>query len=689
LFPDLLDTKGFPARWDCGPAWKQEPVWAWLHILSDLAIWGAYLAIPLVLIYFLRQRKDTPFPRVFWLFGAFIFTCGTVHLIESIIFVYPVYRLSGAMKFLTAVVSWAAVLALVRVMPRALSFRSRSELEAEVRQRTQELEELNERMRAEIEHREEITRSLATNEERLRLALQAGRMGTWDWNLQTNMVIYDEMQCEIVGIGRDTGFVHASQFFDLVHPDDREKLTRTVQNCIATGEAYLAEFRVSPPGGEMRWLAGHGRIVGDAPYARRMTGVNYDISHRKQMEHALEEAHREAETANLAKSEFLANMSHEIRTPLTAILGCASVLVRDLEEPETLEMAEMIQNQGRLLLGVLNDVLDLSKIEAGRLEIRNEPTNLAAVIADVRSLMEPAAQEKGLILDMHVKSRLPQLIETDPLRLRQILINLLSNAIKFTETGVVRVECWYEPHPGDNQMVIAVQDTGIGIAPDAQQRIFEAFIQDGAGDRYATGGTGLGLTICKRLATMLGGDISLTSIPGQGSTFVVRLPLTAEESELDWIDVDAANRDAASSHPRLPVKRIPCRLLVAEDTRSIQILLRRMLSEVVSQIQIVGDGEALLAEYERASQAGEAYDLILMDMQMPILDGYSATRRLRAAGIETPIIALTASAMAGDRARCLEAGCNGYVSKPLDYQQLVAELQRWSSKPAASDCRSP
>lgn len=686
MFPDLFDTSGFPARWECGPAWRQEPAWAWIHIISDLATWSAYLAIPLVLIYFLRKRRDIPFPRIFWLFGAFIFACGTVHLIESILFVYPVYRLSGAMKLFTAAVSWATVLALVRIAPQALLLRSHSELEAEVQQRTRELKDLNDRFRDEIAHREEITRSLSANEERLRMALQAGQMGTWDWNLQTNMVAFDNMQCDIVGIGADTGFVHSEQFFKLVHPDDREQLRENIAHCIATGEAYRAEFRLQKPDGETRWIAGHGSIIGEAPFARRMTGVNYDISGRKQMEFALEIARKEAESANLAKSEFLANMSHEIRTPLTAILGCAGVLVRHLREPDSLEMAEMIQNQGELLLGVLNDVLDLSKIEAGRLEIHKEPTSLAAIIADVRSLMDPVAQEKQLTLRVHFKSRLPKTIETDPLRLRQILINLISNAIKFTEAGVVQVECWHEPNNGESCMVLAVQDTGIGIAPAAQQRIFEAFVQTNGSGEHIFGGTGLGLTICKRLATMLGGDITLSSVPGQGSTFEVRLPLLTGESELEWIDAEVANQGVIST-PRQPaMDRLNCRVLIAEDTRSIQVLLRRMLHEVVGEIHIVGDGESLLAEYERARQGGKQYDLILMDMQMPILDGYSATRRLRATGAQTPIIALTASAMAGDRDRCLEAGCNGYVSKPLDHQQLMAELTRWCGKPESADC---
>lgn len=673
LFPDLLDTKGFPKRWECGPAWDEEPFWGWLTIGSDLVTWAAYLTIPLVLLLFIyNRRRDIPFPRIFWLFGAFIFACGTVHLIEAIIFWHPVYKLSAVVKFLTAAVSSVTVVALVRITPLALTLRSPMQLDQEVKTRTQQLETLNRRLLAEVAERERGAEELRDYTERLRLALQGGQMGTWDWNLETNIVQLDTNEAELLGIGGEKGIIQITEFFERVHPDERDGLNKILDHSITTGAPYFGEFRLRMPDGNWRWLAGHGRVMTAGSAGRRMMGVNYDITARKELEREIVEARQTAESASQAKSEFLANVSHEIRTPLTAILGCAEVLHDDIKDESNRELTRLIKNQGELLLGILNDVLDLSKIEAGKIEIQEKPCSLAPIIADVRSLLEPQAEEKGISLSAKVATKMPPQIVSDPLRLRQVLLNLVGNAIKFTDEGHVTIECRYD----DGWQVFAVHDTGIGIPQEDQTRIFDAFEQIEAGETRTAQGTGLGLAICQKLIKMLGGKLTVESTVGEGSTFEVRLPAPDAEN-LEWISLDAIPLDPRKSG--VFPQQLNCRVLVADDTRSIQFLITRMLHDRVNQLTVVEDGNAALDEIRRASAAGQPYDVILMDMQMPHLDGYTATKNLRSEGIETPVIALTASAMPGDMEKCLKAGCNGYLPKPLDRAQLIEEITKWLS----------
>ncbi|HEV7280548.1 MAG TPA: ATP-binding protein [Pirellulaceae bacterium] len=689
MLRSLFDTTGFPARWSCGPTWQAEPFWGWLHIVSDLGTFGAYTAIPIVLLCFiLKRRQDIPFPRLFALFGAFIFACGGTHLVESLIFWYPIYRFSGVLKFGTALVSWATVISLIQIAPKALKLRGPADLEEEVRRRTQQYEELAESFRQEAFLRERFARSLVENEERLRMVLHVAEIGCWDWDLATGAVRLDLNQVHLSGIGAETGTVQAEEFLARVHPDDQDAVRRAIDDSTRDNVPYACEFRFVRPDGRIVWLSGRGGIVVDDSGRRRMAGVNIDITARKKTELELMEARRQAEGANLAKTQFVANMSHEIRTPLTAILGCADLLVRDSADDDSREMAEMIRNQGQLLLGILNDVLDVSKMEAGKLDIKKIDVSLAPLLADVRSLMEPGASEKGLSFQARFISPVPPTILTDPLRMRQILLNLVSNAVKFTQRGEVRMECGYNPDVANSggSLFVRIIDTGPGIPHDRIESIFEPFTQVEGKTETNVSGTGLGLTICRRLAQMLDGEIDVTTEPGIGSEFEMRLrlasPVEPELLSLDAVEADAQPAADAAGEASLADARV----LIAEDTRSIQVLLRRMLQDRVAKIEVVGDGEAALAEYDRAARSGEPYDLVLMDMQMPLVDGYEATRRLREAGVETPVIALTASAMSGDRENCQRAGCNSYLTKPVDRRELLAELERWNRavRPAKS-----
>ncbi len=1171
----LFDTSAFPPRWQCGGGWQQEPFWGWLHIGSDVAIWGAYTAIPFVLIYFLRKRPDLPFPKILWLFVAFIFACGTVHLVEATLFWWPAYRFSGLVKLTTAVVSWATVFALLPLLPLVFAFRTPAQLEDLVRQRTEELQALAKQLQREVEQRTEIARELGEKEARLRLALRAGRMGTWDWELSTGATVLDPVERELTGLTGDV--IHIESFYDRVLPDDVPELRSAVRRAVENGEEYNHEFRWKMPDGRVRWLAGRGEVeFNAADQAVRMRGVNFDITEertaREQMleseaflrsildssadniqvldgdgrllsmnppglrameiddlttvqgsdwrafwpdicpdelaqaiqaavsggqgrfqgncktakgqmktcdvictrigtgvggqqrilcisrditelrtvskarqeseerfrvladniapfawmtdetgaivwfnkrwfdytgttvdqvkgwgwqtvahpdhaervvkkfreclrtgvewddtfplraadgsyrwflsrarairdengkilqwfgsntditdqmaaerslarahaqlesivnaaadgivtldekgrilsanstveqlfgfpteevvgrpivdfiawakkhvtdaqaprgflvgkgleaigkkkdgtvvplevsvsdtnlgkrklyaaiirdvterkrteetlrirlraiefatngilitdahspdnaivyvnpafeqltgyssaetlgrncrflqgkgtdpeavavmrdairdrlecrvtllnyrkdgsrfwnevhvspvqddqgdvthfigiqsditgriryEHRLREAQIQADSANRAKSEFLANVSHEIRTPMTAILGCADSLYRQLDDPDPKDVVRMIRDQGQLLLGILNDVLDLSKIEAGKLEIHVELCDPVRVIGDVHSLMHSQAVEKGIELRTTYQTQIPDVIETDPLRFRQILLNVVSNAIKFTEKGYVEVQVSSRRRAQQMVLHIAVKDTGIGIPPDRIDTIFEAFVQQPNPLTARFHGTGLGLTICQKLVQMLGGSITVSSAEGEGSTFVIELPV-GSIGPLQMKNPDELIRRTATRDSQMSMDVfIPCRVLVAEDTRAIQFMLTRMLTDSVTSLAVAENGEQAIAAVEKAAASGTPFDLLLMDMHMPVLNGFDATRKLRELGFTLPIIALTAGAMAGDREKCLAAGCTDYLPKPIDRVELFGKLEQY------------
>jgi PAS domain S-box-containing protein len=393
-----------------------------------------------------------------------------------------------------------------------------------------------------------------------------------------------------------------------------------------------------------------------------------DITVRVQSAEALRKAKEAAETANYAKSAFLANMSHEIRTPLNGILGFAQLLLNQIDgDPEERrDHLQTIHNSGRHLLTVINDVLDLSKIESGQMEVESARCSPHEVIAMTVSILRVRAQEHHLNLEYFWKGEVPETIQTDPVRLRQILMNLVGNAIKFTEVGSVqiaaRLQTGATPH-----IVIDVIDTGVGIDSDAIERIFEPFVQADTSITRRFGGTGLGLSISRRLARLLGGDLTAESKPGRGSIFSLRIPT----GPLDGVrlnqgstsDIILPRATAADDAPRvLP----PCKILVVEDGVTNRKLIKLVLTQAGAEVRYAENGRAGVD-----AACAESFDLILMDMQMPIMDGYAATRELRRLNHTSPIIALTAHAMAGDEAKCREAGCSGYLTKPIDPARLL------------------
>jgi two-component system, chemotaxis family, CheB/CheR fusion protein len=450
-----------------------------------------------------------------------------------------------------------------------------------------------------------------------------------------------------------------------------------VQRALA-GETtrYEAEL-VSSTQGRRSVMADYVPDIAPDGKVRGYFSLKQDITERRVASLALAEAKRAAEAANLAKSDFLANMSHEIRTPMSAILGYADLLFGQLDDPDNLSCLEAIRRNGQHLIELLNDILDLSKIEAGMLEaelLRFAPDKL------LREVVEDArvrASERGLSLELSIDGPLPQSIQSDPTRLRQILLNLLSNAIKFTSKGGVRVRARLRAEAC--LLEICVTDSGIGIPEELAQQLFEPFTQADNSITRRYGGTGLGLTITKRLVQVLGGEIAVHNEAAGGASFV----FTVATGALDSVPLTSGDAAETQRYTAARISVKGARVLVVDDRRDMRYLLQTFLEEAGAQVATAANGREAL---QKAQETG-ALDAIVLDMQMPEMDGFAAAKRLRELGYRGKLIALTASAMTSDRERCIAAGCDEYMSKPVDRARLLeliagaAKTQAYSLEP--------
>ena len=409
-------------------------------------------------------------------------------------------------------------------------------------------------------------------------------------------------------------------------------------------------------------------------------------------------ANKAAEAAVQAKGYFLANMSHEIRTPMNAVIGFADFIGRKLmqrclpeERKQCQESVELITSSGNDLLTIINDILDFSKVESDQIEVESIPISLSETIEGIHSIMLDRLKGKdNLTLEFMDEGGVPELMLSDPTRLRQILNNLISNAIKFTETGTVTVRYGIESGTAlaktvkqQNMLFVEVRDTGIGMTSDQLCRLFQPFTQADSTLTRRFGGTGLGLSIAKRLAVLLGGDILVTSQMDEGSVFTLRLPIREPSAE------DIRNRNEKLQkrnefRPSTSTKSIELTetkplsglaILVVEDGRVNQIVIMHQLTEAGASVTLAEDGQAAIESISTKESAGAPFDVVLMDMQMPIMDGYEATSRLRHGGYTLPIIAITAHALTGDSEKTLEVGCNAYLSKPVNREQLIRTIR--------------
>jgi len=394
------------------------------------------------------------------------------------------------------------------------------------------------------------------------------------------------------------------------------------------------------------------------------------------IERIVEERTSELVRANRAKSDFLANMSHEIRTPMTAIMGFADILTNPhLAESDKLNSVNTVRRNAEYLLRIIDDILDVSKIEAGMLRVERIKCSPIQEVDDVHAMLEPRASAKGLSLNVEYAWPIPETIESDPVRIRQILVNLIGNAIKFTSTGglKVRVSLGAETAAGQRQLVFEVTDTGVGMTPEQMARIFKPFSQADETMTRKFGGTGLGLVISKRLAELLGGTLEVESQAGRGSTFRAAIATGPLAGVAMRTSTDRIKRKHDSAAPRLRFRN-RVHILLAEDGIDNQRLITYHLARAGAEVVVAENGRIAVDRIMEARHSNAPFDVVLMDMQMPEMDGYTATAVLRRNGYAGPIIALTAHAMSGDREKCLAAGCDEYATKPINAAALIQKI---------------
>ena len=392
-------------------------------------------------------------------------------------------------------------------------------------------------------------------------------------------------------------------------------------------------------------------------------------------------ARQAADAANVAKSAFLANMSHEIRTPMTAILGFTDqILDPDTNAKQVQAAAQTIRRNGNHLIALVNDILDLSKIESGKLRLESAAVAIRPLCRDLFDLLGARATENGDELTLRFKPPIPETIIGDSVRLKQALINLVGNMINVTRNGKIQVVVSCDAQAG--LMRFDATDDGIGLGPELQASVMDAFSQSDPALAAKTGGAGLGLTITKQLASLMGGALELTSGPDEAAT----LTLTVATGSLDGVQWVSAADDAPTEYASVPTtERLPKvdgRVLLVEDGVDNQRLLQLILRKAGASVTIAVNGADAIEQIDIAENAGAPFDLVLMDMQMPVLDGYEATRRLRERGYDRQIVALTAHAMRGQIDKCLEAGCDHFLSKPVDRATLIREVAARIAKPS-------
>ena len=480
----------------------------------------------------------------------------------------------------------------------------------------------------------------------------------------------NQSYCELVGYSRAN--LLSRTFLELTHPDDRSDQSKQLSLVnLGSETSVYSEKRFVRADGEIIWASVDATLIHGGASGEAFSLVSLkDISNRKRAEAMAEELKSVAIAANSAKSIFIAGMSHEIRTPLGVILGFVEILKDEsLDASRRMRFLETIHRNASELGRLIDDILDLSKVEAGQLEVTLEPVHLSRLIEDIRQTFEVSLRRKGLHFEVRSLGMVPDVVETDGRRMRQILINIVGNAIKFTSSGSVIIELSMLSKPDiskTTQLSIAVKDSGCGIAESERSKLFIAFSQASTTTTKNFGGTGLGLILSKRLATLLGGDVVLTeSSVSEGSVFTITIDSGSGAKTI-------AGQTQQIPPPRHGVKSLTgFRILVVEDTPDQAMLIQLLLSEQGAIVDVAANGAQAIEKIR-----GGRFDAVLMDMQMPVMDGFAATRKLRALGFRKPIIAVTAQAMREDQEKCLEAGCTSHFAKPFTQGSLTGLLIR-------------
>lgn len=518
---------------------------------------------------------------------------------------------------------------------------------------------------------------LEDTEKRFALALEGTRDGIYDWNLVTGEVFYSARFFNMLGYDRHSFTGTPEDFRDLLHPEDAPRIWKSFEDYFSNRlPEYSSEFRLRRADGQWAWIHSRAQSIrDDKGKPLRVVGAHTDISFAKERQEKLEQEKKAAEDANRAKSDFLAHMSHEIRTPLTAISGIVEIFrgKQDNLDDRQKKLLHTLHSSTSALKDLVNDVLDFSKIESQELELSQEDFHLAKLFEEIISMMSLRANEKAVSFVFNYDGLSGAVFHGDRARIRQILINLIGNAIKFTDEGGVTIKAGIESRAEKPFLRIDVADTGIGIAPEHFDLVFERFKQADPGVSRKYGGTGLGLPISKNLAELMGGRIILSSQTGKGATFSLLLPDTTGRLESGY-EPAVPTGGKAGQNPSISSGG---RVLVVEDYEANVTVLSFILDDLGCAYDVARNGQDALELWEK-----NTYNLILMDVQMPIMDGFSATLKIRSAEQErsrprTPVVGMTAHALVGDKDKCIAVGMDAYLPKPIIESDLRREIFRY------------